>query len=89
MTLLAEKRKVGSSTLPLTTGFRLVYSALTSANADRALLCLPLPSDHDCPCVTVVGRSLSHVVPQCLGTRPDGCDTILLIARRFAAGALA
>jgi hypothetical protein len=23
-------------------------------------LCLQPPSDHDCPCVTVVGRSLSH-----------------------------
>ena len=55
-----EKRKVGSSTLPLTTSFGLVSSALTSANADLALSCLQPPSDHDCPCVTVVGRPLSH-----------------------------
>jgi hypothetical protein len=56
----SEKRKVGSSTLPLTTNFGLVYGALTSADADGALSRLPLSSDHDCPCVTVVGRSLSH-----------------------------
>ena len=55
-----EKRKVGSSTLPLTTSFGRVSSALTSANADWALPRLQPPSDHDCPCVTVVGRSLSH-----------------------------
>jgi hypothetical protein len=55
-----EKRKVGSSTLPLTTSFGLAFSALTSANADCALSCLLLSSDHDCPCVTVVGRPLSH-----------------------------
>ena len=30
-----EKRKVGCSTLPLTTSFRIVVSALTSANAYR------------------------------------------------------
>ena len=32
----------------------------TSSNADRALSCLQRSSDPDCPCVTVVGRSLSH-----------------------------
>ena len=63
-----EKRKVGSSTLPLTTSFGLVSSALTSANADWALPCLQPSSDHDCPCVTVVGRSLSHADrTPCLG----------------------
>ena len=55
-----EKRKVGSSTLPLTTSFGLVSNALTSANTVGALPCLSLSSDHDCPRVTVVGRSLSH-----------------------------
>jgi hypothetical protein len=55
-----EKRKVGSSTLPLTTSSGLVSSALTSVNADSALPCLSLPSDYDCPCVPVIGRSLSH-----------------------------
>jgi hypothetical protein len=57
---LPEKRKVDSSILSLTTSFGLFPSALTSANADWALSCLQLPSDHDSPCVTVVGRSLSH-----------------------------
>jgi hypothetical protein len=57
----SEKRKVGSSTLPLTTSFRLVSSAVTSADAYWASSC-PCPlSDHDCPCVTVVSLSLSHV----------------------------
>ena len=55
-----EKRKVGSSTLPLTTSSGRVPSALTSVNADWALPCASVPSDHDCPYVTVVGRSLSH-----------------------------
>ena len=55
-----EKRKVGSSTLPLTTSFGPVSSALTSAIADLVLSRLQPPSDHDCPCVTVVGRPLSH-----------------------------
>jgi hypothetical protein len=59
-----EKRKVGTSTLPLTTSFGLVPSALTSANADLALSCLQPPSDHDYPYVTVVGRSLSHADPR-------------------------
>ena len=54
---LPEKRKVGSSTLPLTTSFGLVSSALTSANADWVLSCPQPPSDHDSLCVTVVGRS--------------------------------
>src|SRR5690348_2157852 len=57
---LAEKRKVGSSTLPLTTSFRLASSALTSADAFRAFFCPRPSSDYDCPCVTVVRRSLSH-----------------------------
>ena len=57
---LPEKRKVGSSTLPLTTSSGQVSSALISANAAPALSCLQPPSAHDCPCVTVVGRSLSH-----------------------------
>ena len=56
-----EKRKVGSSTLPLTTSFGLVSSALTSANVHWALWCPQPPSDHDCPCVTMVGRPLTHV----------------------------
>ena len=55
-----EKQKVGSSTLPLTTSFGLASSALTSASVDSALSCLQPPSDHDCPCVTVIRRSLSH-----------------------------
>ena len=36
---LPEKRKVGSSTLPLTTSSGLVSSALIRANADSALSC--------------------------------------------------
>jgi hypothetical protein len=56
-----EKRKVDSSILSLTTSCGLVSSALTSANAYCALWCLQLLSDHDWPCVTVGGRSLSHV----------------------------
>ena len=54
-----EKRKVDSSILSLTTNFGLVSSALTSADADWAPSCPQPSSDHDCPCVTVVGRSLS------------------------------
>ena len=69
-----EKRKVGSSTLPLTTSFGQVSSALTSANADQALSYPQPSSDHDCPCVAVVGRSLSHADrTSCLrapGSRP-------------------
>jgi hypothetical protein len=69
-----EKRKVGSSTLPLTTSFGLVCSALTSENADWALSCQPPSSDHDYPCVTMVGRSLSHAdrtsCLRALGSRP-------------------
>ena len=57
-----EKRKVDSSILSLTTSFELVSSALTSANADWASWCLQPSSDHDCLCVAVVGRSLSHIV---------------------------
>jgi hypothetical protein len=56
-----EKRKAGGSIPPLTTSFGLVLSTLTSANADLALSCPQPSSDHDRPCVTVVGRSLSHV----------------------------
>ena len=55
-----EKRKADSSILSLTTGFRLVSSALTSVNTGWVLPRLSLSSDHECPCVTVVGRSLSH-----------------------------
>jgi hypothetical protein len=55
-----EKRKADSSILSLTTGFGLISSPLTSVNADLALACLQSPSDYDCPCVTVVCRSLSH-----------------------------
>ncbi len=55
-----EKRKVGSSPPPLTTSYRRASSALTSANVYCVLWCLQTSSDHDCPCVTVVGRSLSH-----------------------------
>ena len=55
-----EKRKVDSSILSLTTSFGLVSSALTRTNADWASWCLQPSSDHDCPCVTMVGRPLSH-----------------------------
>ena len=55
-----EKRKVDSSILSLTTSFGQGSSALISANADPALSYPQPSSDHDCPCVTVVGRSLSH-----------------------------
>src|SRR5690242_7612248 len=55
-----EKRKVGSSTLPLTTSFGLVSGALTSVNAELALSRLQPSSDRDRPCVAVVGRLLSH-----------------------------
>lgn len=44
----------------LTTSFGLVSSVLTSANVDWALPCWQPPSNHDCPCVAMVGRSLSH-----------------------------
>jgi len=57
---LPEKRKVGGSPPPLTTSFGQLSSALTSANAYHALWCLQPLSDHDCPCVTVVARLLSH-----------------------------
>ena len=73
-----EKRKVDSSILSLTTSCGLGSSALNSANACSALSCLQPPSDHDCPCVTVVGRSLSHVnrtschhAPGSLPLRPE------------------
>ena len=56
---IPEKRKVGSSTLPLTTSFRQVF-VVTRGNASWALSCPQLSSDHDYPCVTVVGRPLSH-----------------------------
>ena len=69
-----EKRKVDSSVLSLTTSFGLATSALTSANAAWVLLCLSPSSDHDCPCVTAVDRSLSHAdrTPclRALGLRP-------------------
>jgi len=55
-----EKRKVDSSILSLTTSFGQVSSALISANANPALSCPQPSSDHDYPCMTVVGRSLSH-----------------------------
>ena len=66
--------------------FGLVSNALTSANVGRPFSCLQLPSDHDCPCVTVVGRSLSHAVPPCsrIGTpspRNSGTEGRLLIVR--------
>ncbi len=56
-----EKRKVDSSILSLTTTtYGQVRSALTGANAYRALPC-PQPSDdRSCPCVTVVRHPLSH-----------------------------
>ena len=55
-----EKRKVDGSILSLTTIYRRVRSALTSANAYPALSC-PQPSDdRSCPCVTVVRHPLSH-----------------------------
>jgi hypothetical protein len=63
-----EKRKVDSSILSLTTSCGLVSSTLTSANAYSALSCPKPSSDYDCPCVTVVGRSLSHADrTSCLG----------------------
>ena len=40
-----EKRKVGSSTLPLTTSSIEVNKALTNPNAGRRILWLRLPSD--------------------------------------------
>ncbi len=56
-----EKRKVDSSILSLTTSYRLVPSALTSANTYLALSC-PWPwYDRGCPFVTVVRHPLSHV----------------------------
>ncbi len=85
---LREKRKVGGSTPPLTTNFGLVFSALTSANADWVLWCLQPSSDHDCPCVTVVGRSLSHAdrtpclhALEPLPLRPEP-TVVLLLTRR-------
>jgi hypothetical protein len=70
-----EKRKVGSSTLPLTTSSGRVSSALTSVNADRAFRCLSLPSDHDYLCMPVVGRSVSHADrTSCLGA-PDAASS--------------
>ena len=55
-----EKRKVDSSILSLTTSSGPVSSALISANADPVRSYSQSSSDHDYPCVTVVGRSLSH-----------------------------
>jgi len=55
-----EKRKVDSSILSLTTSLGLLTSALTSSNAGWVLSYPQPSSDHDCPCVTEVGRSLSH-----------------------------
>jgi hypothetical protein len=55
-----EKRKVGSSILPLTTISGPVPSALNSTNANWTLSRLSPRSNHDWPYVTVVGRSLSH-----------------------------
>ena len=52
-------RASGSTTTGATSS-----SALTSVNADPVLLCSQPPSDHGCPCVTVVGRSLSHADPR-------------------------
>ena len=91
---LLEKRKVDSSILSLTTSFGLVSSALTSVNADPALLCLQPPSDHDYPYVTVVGRLLSHADrTPCLrarGPRPLRPElSVALLTRRpsvFQAG---
>ena len=52
----------------MTTSFGLVSSTLTSANAVWVPWYLQRSSDHDCPCVTVVGRSLSHADrTSCLG----------------------
>ena len=70
-----EKRKVGSSALPLTTSSRLVSSALNSTSADWAHWCLQSSSDHDCPCVTLVGRSLSHADRTSSPAASDGSDS--------------
>jgi hypothetical protein len=62
------QRRSAVRPLPLTTSFGLASSALTSANAEPALSCPHPSSDHDCPCVTVVGHSLSHADrTRCLG----------------------
>ena len=55
-----EKRKVDSSILSLTTSCGLASSALTSVNVDWMISSCNRSSDNDYPCVTVVGRSLSH-----------------------------
>ena len=68
-----EKRKVGGSTPPLTTIRLATDEALTSANTDWTLPYLSQSSDHDCPCVTAVGRSLSHADSHaCLGVPGPG-----------------
>jgi hypothetical protein len=54
-----EKRKVGSSILPLTTSFGQVSRALISGSADPVLSYQQLSSDRAYPYVTVVSRSLS------------------------------
>jgi hypothetical protein len=59
--LAPEKRKVGSSILPLTTSCVLATGALNSANACWFPSRPQQSSAHNCPCVTVVSRSLSHV----------------------------
>jgi hypothetical protein len=58
--LNTEKRKVGSSILPLITTHPVVLAVLTSANAYSAPSCRYQLSDHGCPCVTGVCRPLSH-----------------------------
>jgi hypothetical protein len=55
-----EKLKVGSSILPLITTHPVVLAVLTSANAYSAPSCRYQLSDHGCPCVTGVCRTLSH-----------------------------
>jgi len=56
-----EKRKVGGSTPPLTTTYRSVPSALTSANTYLARSYPRSRRDRGCPFVTVVRHPLSHV----------------------------
>jgi hypothetical protein len=61
-----------SSILSLTTSCGLVPKALTSTNLAWALWCLQPSSDHQCPSVTVVSRSLSHADrTSCLGAWPS------------------
>ncbi len=60
-TLLPEKRKVGSSTVPLTTSTELSHKALTSKNESLRHRLLRPHRGRCCPFVIVFDRAMLHV----------------------------